>query len=213
MTAHQIVQALIYTPMVTAWIAPVHIRAGGPLLQAWVRTFLDAIAAIEPSEAEARAAFLAVSQTHGKADWPPAAAFVAAIRKSRLDAHGGRTAEPIKRPIDALKHEAQRQVDAWLLYEADWVKAFLATFQQQRTDPPVTKDNLTYLASLPATDRDMAHWHLVEILKRKAWLRAQRDVLGQHIDPLQLTEGDVTIIQQRIASQPYERHGRYSGSR
>lgn len=224
----------IFKPAALAWQPPPHLKATDQL-RAWTETFVRAIAELSPTEDEAKAAFLLVAQTYDRAHWPPAAAFCKAIREARADRGIAADSKPNARDyageslwfIDEkgnrqLNHAAFDRrvkaaladvVDAWLHHDADWVDAFLATFPQQRTDPPVTRDNFAHLSSLPATDRDMAHWHLVEILKRKAWLRAQRDVLGQPVDPLQLTEGDVTIIRERIASQPYERHGRYIGSR
>lgn len=191
MTPRQAVYALIYEAMVKAWLAPLHVRSGGEALKAWAATFIDAVAALNPSEAEARAAFLAVSQAHKRADWPPASAFVAAIHKARQEAHGGHTAgRPTMAPLGDLKREAARLVDDWLSFEAEWVTGFLAGFSDQQ----------------PSDDRGYALWHLTAILRRKAWVRAQRDALNIDVELLEITEADARTIRERVESQPYDKH-------
>lgn len=221
----------IFSPAALVWQPPPHLKDRHQL-EAWSKGFITVIAQLNPTEAEAKAAFIAVSQIHDGAHWPPPAAFCKAIQEARADRRIGDTTpkgrdyseEPLwlrdekgNRWLNRAAFDRQVRralagvVDNWLLQEAEWVESFLATFKQQRVDPPVTAANFAALCNLPATDRDYARGHLVQILKEKAWRRAQQDVLGLPIGPLEITEADARIIRERVESQPYERSGRARG--
>lgn len=82
--AARLVNDHILAPMALTWQPPPNLKISEHL-EAWTKTFILAIAEIDPTEHEAKAAFLAVAQSHDKAYWPTAAAFCKAIFQGRKD--------------------------------------------------------------------------------------------------------------------------------
>lgn len=80
-----IVNDHILGPMARAWSVPPHLKTTEHV-QAFTPIFLRAIAELNPTIEEAKAALLSVAQTHDRAYWPPAATFCKAIFQARKDA-------------------------------------------------------------------------------------------------------------------------------